>query len=63
MSKQLEFLKTVKPFHVLSDDVLLEVIDLLEDVNYTKEKVIYIQDESKMKGIEILVDGEFEAFF
>ncbi|UZR95466.1 DUF294 nucleotidyltransferase-like domain-containing protein [Chondrinema litorale] len=63
MNDQLEFLKTVKPFDVLPDDVLLEVIDLLEDVYYSKEKVIYLQDESKMKGIEILVDGEFEAFF
>ncbi|MEN7548406.1 DUF294 nucleotidyltransferase-like domain-containing protein [Rapidithrix thailandica] len=63
MNSQLAFLKSVKPFHVLPDDVLLEVLDLLEEVSYKKDAPIYLQDVSKMRGVEIISKGKFESFF
>ncbi|MHA6249959.1 DUF294 nucleotidyltransferase-like domain-containing protein [Pontibacter sp. CAU 1760] len=60
---KLEFLKTVKPFHELSEDVLLGVAELLEEVRYTKDTPIYHQEVTKMRGVDIIVAGEYEAFF
>ncbi|MCJ8163484.1 DUF294 nucleotidyltransferase-like domain-containing protein [Pontibacter sp. E15-1] len=63
MTDQLEFLKTVQPFNVLSEDVLLGVAELLQEVRYTKDTLIYHQEVTKMRGVDIIVDGEYEAFF
>jgi len=63
MMDQLEFLKTVKPFTVLSEDVLLEVVELLQEVRFTKDTPIYHQEVTKMRGVDIIVEGEYEAFF
>ncbi|QCR21769.1 DUF294 nucleotidyltransferase-like domain-containing protein [Pontibacter sp. SGAir0037] len=63
MNDRLAFLKTVKPFDVLPDEVLEGVVDLLEEVKYTKETVIYLQDVSKMRGVDIIAEGEYELFF
>jgi len=60
---RLAFLKTVTPFNVLPDDVLRGVVDLLQEVRHPKEAVIHLQDESKMRGLEIIVEGEYETFF
>ncbi|WP_114781276.1 DUF294 nucleotidyltransferase-like domain-containing protein [Botryobacter ruber] len=63
MNDRLRFLKTVKPFDILPDDVLLSVADLLLEVRYDKETLIYHQDVTKMRGVDIIVQGEYEAFF
>lgn len=63
MKDKFTFLKTVKPFNVLSDDVLLGVVDLLQEVRFTKETFIYHQEVTKMRGVDIIVEGEYEAFF
>lgn len=63
MSERLEFLKTVPPFDVLPEDVLLEVADLLQEVRHTREAIIYHQDVTKMRGLDIIVEGEYETFF
>jgi CBS domain-containing protein len=61
--ERLAFLKTVKPFQLLPEEVLMGVVNLLEEVRHTKEAVIYQQDVSKMRGVDILVEGEYNAFF
>lgn len=63
MNDRLQFLKSVKPFHLLGDDVLLGVIDLLEEVKYSKDTLIYHQEATKLRGVDLLVQGEYESFF
>jgi len=63
MDNRLDFLKTVKPFTLLPEEVLLGVVELLQEVRHPKEAMLYIQDESKVRGLEIIVEGEYETFF
>lgn len=63
MNQRVEFLKTVKPFHLLAEDVLVGIADLLEVVKYNKETIIYEQEITKMKGVDLIVKGEYESFF
>lgn len=63
MNERVEFLKTVKPFHLLPEDVLAGVADLLQVVKYNKESMIYQQEVTKMKGVDLIVKGEYESFF
>ena len=63
MNDRLRILKQVKPFHLLPEEVLLGVADLLQEVKHTKEAVIYHQEVSKLKGVDILAAGEYETFF
>ncbi len=63
MNDRLEILKNAIPFNTLPEDVLLGVADLLEEVKYNKEAVIYHQQVTKMKGVDIIVKGEYQSFF
>jgi CBS domain-containing protein len=63
MSDKLDFLRTVKPFDLLPEDVLAEVAAGLQEVQHPREGVIYFQDETKLRGLDILVEGEYETFF
>jgi CBS domain-containing protein len=63
MNEQYQFLKTVKPFDLLPDEVVQGVADLLQEVHHTKESILYLQDVSKMRGLDIIVEGEYEVFF
>lgn len=63
MSERLAFLRTVKPFDTLPKEVLAEVAGALEEVSHPREAIIYYQDESKMRGLDIIVAGEYETFF
>ncbi|QIL77707.1 DUF294 nucleotidyltransferase-like domain-containing protein [Hymenobacter sp. HDW8] len=63
MNDRLEFLKTATPFNRLPIDVLEEVAELLQEVIHPKEAVIYLQDVSKLRGIDLIVEGEYETFF
>lgn len=63
MSQRVEFLKTVKPFNLLPEDVLAGIADLLEVVKYNKDSIIYEQEVTKMKGVDLIVKGEYETFF
>lgn len=63
MNNRFEFLKKVTPFNLLPNDVLLGVVDLLQEVKHTTEAIIYHQEVSKMKGVDIIVEGAYESFF
>ena len=52
---RVEFLKNVIPFNLLPEEVLIGVADLLHEVKYVKDTVIYQQELTKMKGIDIIV--------
>lgn len=60
---RIEFLKKVIPFNLLPDEVLAGVSDLLHEVTYSKDTVVYQQETTKMKGVDIIVEGEYESFF
>lgn len=63
MKNKFAFLQNIKPFNVLPADVLSSVAEVLEEVSYSKEKLIYHQEITKMKGVDIIVEGEYESFF
>ena len=63
MSDKLDFLRTVKPFDQLPEDVLAEVAAGLQEVHHPRESIIYHQDTTKLRGLDIIVDGEYETFF
>ena len=58
-----EFLRTVEPFAGLPPEVRAEVAGLLEEVRHPREAIIYQQDITKMRGLDIIVSGGYEAFF
>ncbi|HEX8278476.1 MAG TPA: cyclic nucleotide-binding domain-containing protein, partial [Segetibacter sp.] len=63
MNNPLQILKKSTPFNTLPEDVLSELADLLGEVAYAKEAVIYHQDITEMDGVDIIVKGEYETFF
>lgn len=63
MNERLEFLRTVRPFDTLPNEVLEEVAGLLEEVEHPRERILYEQDQTKLRGLDIVVAGEYEAFF
>lgn len=63
MNERFEFLKTVIPFNMLPDDVLEEVCEQLQEVRYQQDTVIYKQESTKLKGVDIIAKGHYESFF
>ncbi|MDQ3536521.1 MAG: DUF294 nucleotidyltransferase-like domain-containing protein [Bacteroidota bacterium] len=63
MNEKVEFLKKVKPFDLLPMEALLAVAEILEESKIRQEAVIYLQDFTKLKGIDIIIEGSYEAFF
>ena len=63
MNDRIRFLKTATPFNVLPHEVLQNVAEQLQQVTYSKEAIIYKQEVTKMKGVDIIVEGEYETFF
>lgn len=63
MEDKISFLKHTLPFSELPIDVLTSVAEVLEEVRFTKEKLLYQQEITKMKGLDMIVEGEYESFF
>ncbi|WP_256009985.1 DUF294 nucleotidyltransferase-like domain-containing protein [Desertivirga xinjiangensis] len=63
MNSRFDILKKVKPFNLLPEKVLHTVSELLVEVKYNKDILIYQQEITKMKGVDIIVEGEYESFF
>jgi len=63
MESKVQFLKNVTPFNVLPEDVLANVATLLQEEKHSREAVIYKQEVTTMKGVDIIVEGEYESFF
>ena len=63
MHNRLAFLRTVVPFTLLPDDVLQGVVPLLQELHHDREALLYRQDTSKLRHLDILVEGEYETFF
>lgn len=63
MDDRLAFLRTVTPFNLLPDEVLQGVVNLLQEVRHPREVLLYQQDTSKLRSLDIIVEGEYETFF
>lgn len=63
MDNRTSFLKSVVPFNLLPVEELEATAPLLSEMRYNKEGIIYRQGVSKLKGIDIIVEGEYETFF
>lgn len=57
------FLKTVQPFNLLPDDVLQGLAELLVEVRHKKEALLYQQGISKLRYLDIIVEGGYDTFF
>jgi CBS domain-containing protein len=63
MDNRISFLKTVSPFNLLPDDVLQSTAGMLSEIRYEKEGIIYHQETTRLKGVDIIAAGEYETFF
>ncbi|MGI4874103.1 MAG: DUF294 nucleotidyltransferase-like domain-containing protein [Janthinobacterium lividum] len=63
MTDRLAFLRTVAPFDRLPPEVLEEVAALLEEVVYTRQTLIYRQGETKLRGVDLIIEGGYDTFF
>lgn len=63
MKNLVEFLKTISPFPTLGELVLQELANQLQETTFHKESVVYLQDRTRMSGLDIVVQGGYEIFF
>ena len=63
MINRVEFLSKVEPFNLLNAQVLFQIAEKLQEVTYTRDTLIYRQEVTKMRGVDIIVEGEYESFF
>ena len=63
MTDRLAFLRTVEPFNLLPPEVLEEVAALLQEVTHPREAVIYHQGETKLRGVDLIIEGAYDTFF
>lgn len=63
MDNRVEFLRTVAPFNLLPSEVQEVTAGSLIETRFKKDGILYRQEQSKMKGIDIIVEGEYETFF
>lgn len=63
MDNTLDIIKNISPFNLLSEDVLIELAEVVQPIIFTKEEVLYKQGASKMRGLDIIIEGSYETFF
>jgi CBS domain-containing protein len=63
MTDRLSFLRTAEPFNLLPPEVLEEVAALLQEVTHPREAVIYHQGETKLRGVDLIIEGAYDTFF
>lgn len=60
---RVEFLQKVEPFNLLPQSVLEEVAGLMKSFEFEKETNVYYQDKTELLSIDIIVEGQYDAFF
>ncbi|WP_419801266.1 DUF294 nucleotidyltransferase-like domain-containing protein [Mucilaginibacter sp.] len=58
----LEFLKTTVPFSLLPAEVLESLPQQMQKITYSQENVIYQQEITKMKGVDLIMSGSYQSF-
>jgi len=63
MNEAFDFLKKTEPFSLLPEKELQELSEQLELIQYHKNEPLYEQHKSTIPGLDILINGSYEAFF
>lgn len=63
MNNKIDFLKAIAPFNLLPNEILIGIADVLQEIHHPKDALIYKQELTKLKGVDIIIDGEYETFF
>ena len=63
MDNRTDFLKAVVPFTLLPLHVIESTAALLTEIRFKKEAILYRQEVSRLRGIDIIKEGEYETFF
>lgn len=63
MDNRISFLKTVTPFNLLPQQELERIAGLLQEITHPKELLIYHQETTKLKGVDLIATGGYETFF
>jgi CBS domain-containing protein len=63
MNERVQYLQSITPFNLLPLEVLQGVAEQLQAVTYKKDTIIYQQEITKLKGVDLIVKGEYESFF
>ena len=63
MEDALELIAKIKPFNLLSQDILKGIVDVLQPIKFYKDEILYKQGVSRMRGLDIIIEGSYETFF
>ncbi|MFT4202714.1 MAG: DUF294 nucleotidyltransferase-like domain-containing protein [Chitinophagaceae bacterium] len=58
-----EFLQNTAPFNQLPDHVIEATAACLEPKRFSREQILYEQEISKLRGVDIIVSGSYDTFF
>lgn len=58
-----EVLAQISPFNILHDSILEEVSEMMSYKVYPRTEIVYTQDKTKLKTVDIIVKGAYKAFF
>lgn len=59
----ISFLRTLKPFDLLPESVLEGVCGMMHEKVIDEETILYRQDKSELVGVDIIVEGQYDAYF
>jgi CBS domain-containing protein len=63
MENYIAFLRKITPFNRLPQPVFDDVAALMQLREFNQEETVYIQEKSSVVGIDIIVDGQYDAYF
>ena len=63
MPNLIKILKNTKPFDLLPESMLQGICDSLIETSYSRDTLAYRQGITEVKGVDIIVKGEYETFF
>ncbi len=58
-----ELLASVTPFNLLPENEIRNLAGVVEDHVFKKEKIQYHQDYTKLKSVDVIVEGSYHVFF
>ncbi|UMQ42310.1 DUF294 nucleotidyltransferase-like domain-containing protein [Chryseobacterium sp. Y16C] len=61
--KMVSLLKSTKPFNLLPETVLEEISESFTQTEFSKDTLVYRQEVTEMRGVDIIESGEYETFF
>ncbi len=63
MDRRIAFLKSVRPFNLLPTTVLNDVAGMMEFCSFEQETTVYVQGESEVNTIDVVLEGQYDASF